>query len=343
MISILFFFFSPCDRRPARTLLPALLLLSALLSGPVHAETFPLPPEGVDVVGQVRKVTARHEDTLLDIARRYGLGYEEIVRANPGIDPWLPGDGTSVALPTRYILPNAPRDGIVINVPEMRLYYYPKPKPGEKPVVITYPVGIGRMDWATPLGTTKVVDKIASPAWYPPESIRKEHAEQGNILPKLVPPGPDNPLGEHSLRLGIAGYLIHGTNRSYGIGMRVTHGCMRLYPENVKALFDAVPVGTPVHIIDQPYKAGWSGGILFLEAHQPLEESHPSNDLTPAVRAILAAQQTGNTKVDWEKAMEISAQQKGVPESISAAQHNIMATPTQKTPVQMLMESLGFE
>lgn len=342
MSSRLFFFFS-FDRCPARILPPSLLLLSVLLSSAVYAETFPRPPEGVDVIGQIHKVTARHEDTLLDIARRYGLGYEEIVKANPGVDPWVPGEGTPVILPMRHILPNAPRDGIVINVPEMRLYYYPKPKPGEKPVVITYPVGIGRMDWATPMGTTKVVEKIANPAWYPPESIRKEHAERGDILPKLVPPGPDNPLGEYSLRLGISGYLIHGTNRSYGIGMRVTHGCMRLYPENIKALFDMVPVGTPVHIVDQPYKAGWSDGLLYLEAHQPLEESHPANDLTPAVRAILATQQKGNAKVDWEKAMDVSAQQKGIPEAISTAQRNIIAAPNQKTPVQVLMESLGFD
>lgn len=319
--------------------LSALILQSVALSGSLHAETLPLPPEGVDVVGQPRKVTARHEDTLLDIARRHGLGYEEIVQANPGVDAWLPGEGTVVNLPTRYILPNAPRDGIVINVPEMRLYYYPKPKSGEKPVVITYPIGVGRMDWATPLGTTKVVGKIANPAWYPPESIRKEHAAKGDILPKVVPPGPDNPLGQYSMRLGISGYLIHGTNRSYGIGMRVTHGCMRLYPENVKALFDVVPVGTPVHIVNQPYKAGWVDGMLYLEAHPPLEESNPVHDLTPSVRAILAVQHKGSAEINWDKATEIAAQQRGVPEPITLTKQSASA---QGQPSQAPVQNAGL-
>ena len=244
--------------------------------GSLCADTFILPPPDVDLIGEVQVVDARQEDTLLDIARRYGLGYEEIIQANPGVDRWLPGAGTPVVLPTRYILPDAPREGIVLNLPEMRLYYYPKPKAGEMPVVVTHPVSIGRMDWKTPLGTTRVIAKQEEPNWYPPESIKAEHAARGDILPDVVPGGPDNPLGMFAMRLGIPGYLIHGTNRPFGIGMRVTHGCVRMYPEDIERLFSMVPINTRVHIVNQPIKAGWFAGTLFLESHVPLEEDNRS-------------------------------------------------------------------
>lgn len=249
---------------------------------------YPLPPPDVDVVGEIRIDYARYEDTLLEIARRNGLGYEEIRNANPGVDPWLPGAGTPIVLPTRHILPDAPRDGLVLNVPEMRLYYYPRPGRGEKPVVMTFPVSVGRMDWRTPLGTTRVTAKQKNPAWYPPESIRREHAARGDYLPGMVPPGPDNPLGHRVLRLGLPAYLIHGTNNPNGIGMRVTHGCVRMYPEDVERLYDIVPVGTPVHIVNQPVKAGWFAGTLFLEAHPGLEEDGLGRDemLQKAYQAV---------------------------------------------------------
>lgn len=256
------------------------LLLGVFLVTGARAAVYPLPPDDVDLIGEVQVVQAQPEDTLLDIARRYSLGYEEIVMANPGVDRWLPGAGTEVVLPTRYILPNAPRDGIVLNVSEMRVYYYPKPKAGEQPVVVTYPVSIGRMDWHTPLGTTRVVAKQKDPPWYPPESIKKEHAEAGDPLPDVVPAGPDNPLGQYALRLGLPGYLIHGTNRPYGIGMRVTHGCVRMYPEDIEELFPQVPVGTPVHIVNQHLKAGWLAGTLFAEFHDPLEEEEMPYEAT---------------------------------------------------------------
>ncbi len=257
-----------------------LALLGGVIIMSAQAAVYPLPPDDVDLIGQVQIVQAQPEDTLLDIARRYSLGYEEIVMANPGVDRWLPGAGTEVMLPTRYILPNAPREGIVLNVSEMRVYYYPKPKPGDQPVVMTYPVSIGRMDWHTPLGTTKVVAKKKDPDWRPPESIKLEHAEAGDPLPDVVPAGPDNPLGQYALRLGIPGYLIHGTNRPYGIGLRVTHGCVRMYPEDIENLFPQVPVGTPVHIVNQHLKAGWLAGALFAEFHDPLEEQAMPYEVT---------------------------------------------------------------
>ena len=232
----------------------------------------PLPE--FDLIGAIHQTQARQEDTLLDIARRYDIGQEQIVRANPDVDRWLPGDGTKVVIPTRYILPAAPREGLVLNVPEMRLYYYPKPKPGETPVVKTFPVGIGRQDWGTPLGTTRIVNKIKDPTWTPPASIRKEHLEKGDPLPAIVPAGPDNPLGQYAMRLAIGGgsYLIHGTNKALGVGMRASHGCIRMMPEDIEYLFQHVDVGAQVRIVSETAKVGWFGGKLYLEIHEPLEE-----------------------------------------------------------------------
>ena len=229
-------------------------------------------------MGDLQIVQALPEDTLLDIARRHDVGQEAILLANPDVDRWLPGAGTEVVVPARHILPPGPFEGIVLNLPEMRLYYFPENDSGPPTEVRTYPISVGRMDWATPLGDTTLVKKQQDPPWYPPESIRKEHAEQGDPLPRVVPPGPDNPLGRHALRLGIPGYLIHGTNKVFGVGMRVSHGCIRMLPEDVADLFELAPVGTPVRIINQVAKAGWYGGELYLEVHPPLEEDQVSQD-----------------------------------------------------------------
>ncbi len=292
-----------------------------------HGDTFVLPPEGINVVGSPRYVKARYEDTLSDIARRYGLGFQEIALANPDIDPWLPGEGTEVLLPSQYVLPDAPRDGIVLNVPEMRLYYYPKVEAGEVPIVITHPVSIGRVEWNTPLGTTKVTKKAVNPSWYPPASIRKEHEERGEILPKRVPPGPDNPLGAYAMRLGIPGYLIHGTNRPYGVGMRVTHGCVRLYPEDIKSLFDDVPIGTAVHIVNQPYKAGWRNGLLYVEAHPPLDEDVEkfARNRTPVIEAVVKVSPESNSSIDWEKVVKVSEETRGLPTQVSTEVLDVVA------------------
>lgn len=247
---------------------------------PYHgiAEVYELPPEGNDVVGAVTIVTARADDTLIDIARRHGLGYEDIVRANPDVDTWLPGEGTEVLLPTRYVLPPGERRGLILNLAEYRLYYFPEPRPGEAALVMTYPMSIGRMDWETPLGLTSVIAKVTNPAWYPPASVRAEHAADGDPLPNVVPPGPQNPLGKHAMRLGLPGYLIHGTNRPAGVGMRVTHGCIRLFPEDIGYLFDHIAIDTPVRIINEPIKLGWDGDQLVVEVHRILEVTPPSGD-----------------------------------------------------------------
>ena len=195
------------------------------------------------------------------------------MRANPDVDTWLPGEGTEVILPTRYVLPPGERRGLILNLAEYRLYYFPEPAANEPAVVMTYPISIGRMDWETPLGRTSVVAKVTNPSWYPPASVRAEHEADGDPLPRIVPPGPDNPLGKHAMRLGLPGYLIHGTNRPAGVGMRVTHGCIRLFPEDISFLFDKISIDTPVRIINEPVKIGWDGDELVVEVHRTLEET----------------------------------------------------------------------
>ncbi len=276
------------------TLLGAVAACASGFAGSAVAEVFELPPPGQDVIGAVTTITARHDDTLLDIARRHGLGYEDIVRANPKVDTWLPGEGTEVVLPTRFVLPPGPRSGIVLNLAEYRLYYFPTPEEGESAIVMTYPISIGRMDWATPLGRTNIVSKVRNPSWYVPQSIRAEHAEAGDPLPRIVPPGPKNPLGKHAMRLGIPGYLIHGTNRPAGVGMQVTHGCIRMFPEDIGFLFEEVSVNTAVRIINEPVKIGWDGDDIVMEVHRTLETA-PADDEAAAGSATEVAENADGT------------------------------------------------
>lgn len=274
--------------------------LALLVAGVATGTTYELPPDGSDVVGEVSTVFATHDDTLVDIARRHGFGYQEIVRANPDVDVWVPGEGTEIVLPGRFVLPAGPRRGIVLNIAEYRLYYFPDPGAGENAMVMTYPISIGRQDWETPIGLTQVVQKVVDPAWYPPQSVREEHAAEGRPLPSIVPPGPENPLGSRAMRLGLPGYLIHGTNRPAGVGMRVTHGCLRMFPEDIEYLFDHVPLKTRVRIINEPVKLGWDGDRLVIEAHQvltagPVETSdEPLPGAGPDDTAVAAAAETAN-------------------------------------------------
>ncbi|MCQ4270122.1 L,D-transpeptidase family protein [Pseudomonas kuykendallii] len=290
------------------------LFFTALsVAGSASALELPLPPPGEDVVGQIQVVTAKYEDTFADVGEANDLGYLEMVAANPGVDPWLPGAGTEIILPTRFILPPGPREGIVINLAEYRMYYYPK---GEN-VVHTYPLGIGREGWGSPITLTKVTAKTANPAWYPPASIRAEHAAEGDPLPAVVPPGPDNPLGPFKFSLSLPGYLIHGSNKKFGIGMRVSHGCFRMLNQNVLELAKMAPVGTPVRIINEPYKFGVSGGKIYLEAHQPLDDhgdpSHVDKH-TAVINTLLQRQDiAANQQMDWEIVREVVAAEDGLP------------------------------
>jgi L,D-transpeptidase ErfK/SrfK len=282
-------------------------LLALLVVPPgVRANEYLLPEGGDDVVGAVEHVRADAQDTFVDIAQRYGAGFDEMKLANPKVDPWLPKAGTTVAVPTRFVLPAAPRNGVVLNIAELRLYYFPAAAAGEPRRVFTYPVSVGRLDWRTPLGTTRVVRKVTGPVWTPPESIRREHAALGEILPAQVPPGPDNPLGPYALYLGISGYLLHGTDarKQNGIGIIATHGCVRLYNEDVETLHRQVPVGTQVNIVDQSYKAGWKDGTLYLEVHPPFgaEGEADLTHLSEAVQVVsTAAGARPDYPVDWKK------------------------------------------
>jgi L,D-transpeptidase ErfK/SrfK len=305
-------------------------LAGCAISLQLQAATYPLPTGEDTVIGEVQHVVAQHEDTLLDLGRRYGVGYEEIVAANPGVDAWLPGAGAQVLIPSRYILPDGPREGVVVSLAEHRLYYFPRAKAGEAPVVMTYPISIGKMDWKTPLGMTRIVHKREKPIWYPPESVRKEHEAEGRPLPKAVPAGPDNPLGDYAMRLGIPGgaYLIHGTNAPAGVGMQVTHGCIRMYPENIAEFYKLVPVNTAVRLIDQPYRMGWHGEELYIEVHAPLEGQDPAQtrSLTNITRLLVAATQDRTVAIDWAKAERAFIQATGVPEAVLLRPATVQAT-----------------
>jgi L,D-transpeptidase ErfK/SrfK len=299
----------------------AALFLALLWAAiPAGATVYELGDGTAQVFGEDLHIQTRYEDTLVDIARRYSLGYEEITRANPGVDPWLPGEGTQIVVPGRRILPAVPHEGIVVNLPEHRLYYFPKPKRGAKPVVVTYPVSIGKMDWKTPLGLTQIISKQRLPSWYPPESVRKEHAAEGDPLPAVVRPGPDNPLGEYAMRLDIhpGSYLIHGTNNPLAVGLPVTHGCIRMYPEDIAAFFPTVPNGTKVRLINDPVKVAWVDGELLLEVHPPVDAQGQTVAPVLAEFTDLLGHVLGNSTaaIHWDYAIETLQAARGMPVTV---------------------------
>jgi L,D-transpeptidase ErfK/SrfK len=301
------------DSRPVFRVLCSALLLTLVLAAlpPSHATTYELEDEEQEVVGALQIAVTGKDDTLLDIARRHGLGVGEIVAANPGVDPWVPGAGRKVVLPTRFVLPPGPRSGIVINLGQMRLFHFPKVRRGEPLRVITHPIGIGVEYDATPLGATSVVRKAERPTWHPPETIRKKRAAAGEVLPAFVPPGPDNPLGEYALYLGFSTYLVHGTNRPWGIGMRVSGGCIRMYPEDIASLFPQVPVGTPVRIIDQTYAVGRLRGVPYVQVFPDTRaDTAEAASQTPLVEALL--ERVPRAAIDWDKVMQAAAQRRSL-------------------------------
>jgi L,D-transpeptidase ErfK/SrfK len=299
------------------------LKMAALLVGAAcgaHATQYPLTGTDAQMFGEMETITTFAEDTLPDLARRYSLGYEEIQRANPGVDVWLPGEGTPLLLPNQRLLPPGPHEGIVVNLPEHRLYYYPKVKKGEAPYVVTYPVSIGKMDWNTPLGKTRIVDKRKNPLWYPPESVRKEHAERGDPLPTVVKAGPDNPLGAYAMRLAITpgAYLIHGTNNPIAVGMAITHGCIRMYPEDIEALFPLVPVNTPVWLINQPVKVARVNGQVWLEVHPPVdaEGQRAAVDIEGFYALANAALGETPAAIHWDFVLATLQEASGLPQMV---------------------------
>ena len=291
---------------------------------PTANHRFEIDSEKDDLIGVLQVTRARQEDTLTDIARRFNVGYEELVRANPKVDPWLPGEGREIVIPTHQILPNAPREGIVINTAAMRLYYFPKRQPGQKQVVYTHPIGIGKVGWATPEGTTRVVRKAKNPTWRPGAGVRAEHKKNGETLPAVVPPGPDNPLGTRAMYLGWPTYLIHGTNKPAGVGLRSSHGCIRLYPEDVESIFEMIQAGEKVTVVNQPFVFGWHDGQLYLQAFDVLEDDPRdwkkaqkkllSRSLARRIQAELKAR---SETVNWDAVSLLAHDPRGVPVPIS--------------------------
>jgi L,D-transpeptidase ErfK/SrfK len=270
----------------------------------------------IDSEGNLRQATvyrAAYEDTMLDVARRFNLGYVEMVAANPDTDPWMPGEGTELVLPTVHLMPDAEPEGIIINLSDMRLYYFPEE--GGEPV--SYPIGIGRDGLQTPIGETTVVRKVKDPTWRPTPRMRAEDPE----LPAEVPPGPDNPLGTRAMYLGWPMYIIHGTHKPWGVGRRVSSGCVRMYPEDVEELYERVAIGTRVQVVDQPLKLGWIDGQLYLEAHATQEQSDqlemygrfeptlPSS----AVDIVVEAAGADAHRLDWSRVRRAVVERRGYP------------------------------
>lgn len=288
------------------------LLLSPASAGANEAAAA-IAPAADSLSGALRYHMVQDEDTLVDLARTYDLGFVELVAANPGVDVWLPKSGTRVVLPTANLLPDAPRRGIVINLPELRLYHFPS----DGQPVESFPLGVGRDGWLTPTGATSVVRKVVGPTWFPTERTRADRPE----LPASVPPGPDNPLGTHALYLGWPTYLIHGTNRPFGVGRRVSRGCIRMYPEDIVKLYAKVAIGTPVTVVDQPVKVGWHQGELYLEVHPTLAQvdqlengsrfqAEPIDDLWRRLRLVAGE---AADRLEWSTALRTARERTGVP------------------------------
>jgi L,D-transpeptidase ErfK/SrfK len=334
--------FHPAPKEPppvAKALPPP----KPVLPKPKATHHFDVDP-GSDIVGYVQKTTVGKDDTLPDIARRFDVGYEEILTANPGVDPWLPGVGREVVVPTQFILPAAPHEGVVVNVAAMRIFYYPPHKKGEPETVYTHPIGIGKVGWKTPEGTTKIISRQKDPVWVVPKSVREEHQENGEQLPAKVPAGPDNPLGAYEFRLGWPSYLIHGTNKPYGVGMRSSHGCMRLYPEDIAVFFDLIPIGTKVTVVNQPYLFGWRDGTLYLQAYAVMEDDSRNWDkdrkrllaklLHPKERGKIAQH---DDEIDWQRVGDLAHTPRAVPVPVTGGQEGVDAVIAQGVLVENIL------
>ncbi len=314
--------FESLFRKPSRPAEPPAAAVAVVPELPLAQAThrFVIGPDQ-DVVGRLQVTIAHDEDTFADIARRFNVGYAALVRANPKVDPWLPGEGTPIVLPTEFILPDAPREGLVLNLAAMRLFYYPKRARDAPAEVITHPIGIGKVGWATPEGSTRIMSHVKDPVWTPPLSVRREHAKEGDILPDKVPPGPDNPLGRHMMRLGWPSYLIHGTNKPPAVGMRASAGCIRLYPEDIAQIFEMVPDGTKVTVVNQPYLLGWRGDRLYLQANEPLvDDERDWSDVPKSLRQKTKKPAAPRWKrlaehpdaIDWERLRTTAAEPRGI-------------------------------
>ena len=263
-----------------------------------------------DVIGRLAVIRLEKGDALPDIARHFSLGINEISAANPGVDVWVPESGRRIMLPLSFILPDAPRKGIVINVAAMRLFHFKGD--GKSLAVSTYPVGIGSAERPSPMGKMYVARKMLRPTWHVPASIAEDHRKKGDPLPAKVPPGPQNPLGEYALYLSKSSYLIHGTNKPSSIGLRATNGCIRLYPEDIKKLYENTPVNTPVHIVNQPYLIGQHNGFIYMEVHAPIEELDV-DELDKTYAKLRNIEKNSARTLDWKKVKKALAEARGIP------------------------------
>lgn len=310
-----------------RALFLSFILIMA--ASPVSAKAYER-----DYFGETIIHNAVFEDTLIHLARNNGLGFVELRAANPTLDPWIPGAGAQIILPKQHLLPEAPRKGIVINLSEMRVFYFKTP--GEEP--LTFPISIGREGLQTPVGKTTIVRKKVGPTWRPTPRMRKENPD----LPASVPAGPENPLGTHAMYFGWPQYAMHGTNKPYGIGRRVSSGCIRMYPEHIKVLFPQVPVGTSVMVVDQPVKVGWIEGQLFIEVSPTQEQSMKieeegvlkSYEITKEdMKRITKKAGAVADKINWEKVRKAVQEHRGYPVVI------LEKAPTLKQAVQELKKA----
>lgn len=298
--------------------LTKILIVFSLLAGalsPVSAAVYPLGPLGDDLVGEVSSTVVQEGDNFNKIAHRLDLGYVELIEANPGVDPVNPVPGTVIIVPAQYILPNAPREGAVINLAEMRLYYYPK----NTHEVWTFPVGIGRQGSQTPPGKMTVYEHMPHPTWHAPESIIIERAKEGVVIPRVVPPGPNNPLGDYALRLSRHSYLIHGTNDSSGVGRRSSAGCLRMYPEDIEKFFYSIKDGDSILVVNDPYKLGRHKNAVYVESHTPLQEVQDKFvQLDKILDGYLLALGGPRTQqaIDMKKALRIASEELGIPQLV---------------------------
>ena len=305
------------------------------LPRPSATHRFTIEPT-TEIVGYVQKTVIGKDDTLPDVARRFDVGYEEMLLANPGVDPWLPGAGREVVVPTQFVLPMALHEGVVVNVAAMRIFYYPPHKKNEPQLVYTHPIGIGRVGWKTPEGTAKIISRTKDPVWVVPKSVRDEHAEDGEKLPATVPAGPDNPLGQYMFRLSWPSYLIHGTNKPYGVGMRSSHGCMRLYPEDIAVFFDLIPIGTKVTVVNQPYLFGSRDGAFFMQAYAVMEDDSRAwgknrkrlleHLLSPKLHQRVSEQDDG---IDWQRVGDLAHSPRALPVPITGGRDGVDAVVSQ--------------
>ncbi len=293
-----------------------LLSFSLIFICKAFAIAYPLPASGNDIVGENYYVKAERGDTLASLGLRYGMSYHEMTEANPNINSSSIITGRKVLIPAQFILPPY-RHGIVVNLAELRMYYFPG-----NGTVMTFPVAMGRDQWRTPTVSTTITWKEKDPVWHVPESIRSYTLEAGHkLLPDQVGPGPENPLGHFALHLGAEGYLIHGNNAPNSIGKYVSSGCIRMKNADIETLFSMVKVGTPVHVIHYPTKIGWQNGVLYQESQIPVEIPDNSSDLnvTSLTEEVNRGVGIHNAYIDWDAVNKVAKQHLGIPEPIGEA------------------------